>query len=83
MGGYQILDLKNTAFVKNTAQVLEGAYEKIEGTRKAILLTNVNVDGTEYHDTFIEGSGTPFTATVYGYTLTIADDDNVTFTKGE
>lgn len=78
-GGYQIIDLQNLS-LSATAVNIPGVYEKIEGTRKAILLSGINIGGVEYHDTFIEvtvDSGN-YIATVYGKTLTITSDDNIT-----
>ena len=80
MGGYQILDLKDTNFVTGTGQKIEGAYDLLEGTRKVTLLTNIVIDETEYKDTFVElTGGASFTGTVYGKTLTITSADLVTF----
>ena len=80
MGGYQILDLKNTNFVTGTGQKIEGAYDLLEGTRKVTLLTNIVIDDTEYKDTFVEFTGgANFTGEVYGKTITITSADLVTF----
>lgn len=80
MGGYQILDLKNTNFVTGTGQKIDGAYDLLEGTRKVTLLTNIVIDGTEYKDSFVElKGGVNFTGEVYGKTITITSADLVTF----
>ena len=78
-GGYQIVDLKDLP-LSDTAVNIPGVYDSIEGTRKAILLSGINIGGVEYHDTFIEVTvdSSNYTATVYGKTLTITSDDNIT-----
>lgn len=42
-------------------------YDKIEGTTKPILLSGINVGGTELHDAFVEfkASGSSFIANAY------------------
>ena len=79
-GGYQIIDLKNTTLKVGTGTKIDGVYAKIKSTRKAILISGLNVGGTEYHDTFVEltVSGTNFTGTIYGKTITISNEDLVT-----
>lgn len=52
IGGYQIIDLQNKP-LSGVGMQYEGLYEKIEGTKKPILLSGLNVDGTEYHDAFV------------------------------
>ena len=81
-GGYQIIDLGNKKLTIGTGMVYDGIYDKIEGTRKAILVSGLNVGGTEYHDTFVEltVSGTDYTGTIYGKTITISDKNVVTVT---
>lgn len=82
-GGYQIIDLKNKALTSGVGVVYDGIYDKVEGTRKPILVSGLNVGGTEYHDSFVDFtvSGTTFTGTIYGKTITIADTDTVTVTN--
>lgn len=79
-GGYQIIDLKNIKLKVGTGTTIDGVYNKIKSTRKAILISGLNVGGTEYHDTFVEltVSGTNFTGTIYGKTITISNADLVT-----
>lgn len=78
-GGYQIIDLQNQP-LSDSAVNIPGTYDLIESTRKAILLSGINIGGVEYHDTFIEVSvdSGNYTTTVYGKTLTITSDDNIT-----
>lgn len=82
-GGYQIIDFKGVQFELNTGQTIKGVYDQLESTRKAILLSGLNVGGTEYHDIFpsLKVSGTDYTLDCYGYTITITDDDLVTITN--
>lgn len=82
-GGYQIIDLKNKELTSGVGMVYEGIYDKVEGTRKAILISGLNVGGTEYHDTFVEltVNSTNFEGTIYGKTITISDEDVVTVTN--
>ena len=89
-GGYQIIDLRNHAHTSGVGAVHEGIYDKIEGTRKAILLSGIVVDAVEYHDTYIfpAVNGTNFVAVVgtnpttnETITVNIQDNDVVTFTK--
>lgn len=81
MGGYQIIDLKNINFVSGTGQTVAGVYDLLKANRKAVLLTNIVIGGTEYKDTFVELSGATYTGTCYGHTLTITSADLVTFTQ--
>lgn len=82
-GGYQIIDLQNKQLESGTGAVFKGVFEKIEGTRKAILISGLNVGGTEYHDTFVEltVNGSQYEGTIYGKTITISGDDTVTVTN--
>lgn len=52
-GGYQIIDLYNKNHGLNQTSYYDGIYEKIEGTKKPILLSGISIEGVEYHDTFI------------------------------
>lgn len=79
-GGYQIIDLENKELTLATGMVFEGIYDKIEGTRKPILISGINIEGTEYHDTFVEltVSGSSYVGTIYGKNISITDVDVVT-----
>lgn len=85
-GGYQIIDLLETVFTSGSGVTIAGIYDKIEGTRKQILISGFSISGIEQRDQFVNFSlsSTTFTATVVCYsgnhTLTISDDDVVTFT---
>lgn len=80
-GGYKIIDLKDNS-LSNDAVTIEGIYEAIEGSyRKPLLLSGVNIGGTEKPDVFVEAnvSGSDYTIVAYGGTLTITDEDSVTY----
>lgn len=89
-GGYQIIDLGNIEHRLEQGMVHDGIYDKIEGTRKAILLSGINVQGVEFNDTYIFPcvNGSNFVAVVGDnpttnerYVINIQDNDVVTFTK--
>lgn len=82
-GGYQIIDLGNKEITTGVGMLIDGIYDKIEGTRKALLISGLNLDGTEYHDTFVElhVEGSAFLGTIYGKNLNIEDTDVVTITE--
>lgn len=79
-GGYQIIDLKHKKLVAASNISLPGIYNRIESTTKPLLLSNINVNGVEKHDSFITPtiSGTNYVITIYGLKLTIASSDIVT-----
>lgn len=53
-GGYQILDMKNIPLRIGQTVKVPGVYETLEGAyRKAVLLANVIIDGTECFDRFV------------------------------
>lgn len=52
VGGYQIIDLKNHNFVDNVDFTIEGIYNKIESTRKPILISGFQYEGKEMHNQF-------------------------------
>lgn len=82
-GGYQILDLKNTKLTAGTASTIKGTWETLEGNfHKPVLVSGLVIGTTEYNDTFTEFtiSNTTYTATLYGYTLTVTNADAVTAT---
>lgn len=89
-GGYQIINLNDHPHTSGVGMVHEGIYDKIEGTRKPILLSGITVDAVEYHDTYIfpTVNGTNFVAVVGTNPTTnstiiinIQDNDVVTFTS--
>lgn len=86
IGGYQIIDLENRNFTPGVGQVFNGIYEKIEGTRKPILVSGIRISGVELHDTYVDFvlQGSAFTTKVslggMTATVTIEDTDVVTVT---
>ena len=52
-GGYQILDLKNHNFATSgSSNTYNGCYELLKGTRKAVLVSGMKINGVEYRDFF-------------------------------
>lgn len=86
-GGYQILDLSGISFTVGITKYVKGAYEKIEGTRKVILISGLEVDGTEYRDCFVDFyvDNANFVGSIYGKTITIGNsgdgNDPITITN--
>ena len=56
IGGYQILDLKNVPLKSGTPHMYEGIYDLVEGTRKLLIVSGLNVANTEYNDMVINFS---------------------------
>lgn len=86
-GGYQIINLDNHLFTSGVGFEIKGIYDIIEGTRKAILISGLVLDGTEYHDCFTtpEVNGSNFEmlikTTKYEITISIQDNDIITISK--
>lgn len=86
-GGYQILDLSGVDFTTGTTAYVRGAYEKIEGTRKVILVSGLTVDGTEYRDAFVDFAidSDNYVGSMYGKIITVGTtgdgDDPITITN--
>ena len=79
-GGYKIIDLQDINIVSNQSTTITGIYEAIESNyRKPLLLSRIQINGTEYNDLFIEvtsvQSNWKFIA--YGYQFTITSADGV------
>lgn len=83
IGGYQIIDLKGKNLTTDVGMVYEGIYELIEGTRKPILLSGIQVDDIEYQDVFtsVTINGSAFELRAYNRLFTIEDTDVVTVTN--
>lgn len=82
LGGYQIVDFKRTALSTSaeTAPVVPGVYAAIEGTQKRLVASGLLIDDAELPDasimpTVVSGD---YVFTVYGYIITVTDDDEVT-----
>lgn len=86
VGGYQIIDLENKEFIGDgtNTYVYEGIYEKIENTRKPILMTGLNINGAERHNFFtvprVQGSQFIFATPNFGgnyFEIFVNDNDTV------
>lgn len=92
IGGYKIINLKSEPIGVSTEQThteIPGIYEAIESTMKPILLEGIvlDIDGTETEipPCFIAPitSSGDFVFTIYTYTLTVTDDDEIYYTAAE
>lgn len=87
-GGYQIIDLSGHHLATGVSEEVKGVYEQIEGTRKVILVSGLEVDGVEHRDAFVDFSvdSGNFVGVMYGKKITIGttgDIDTVTVTNNE
>lgn len=84
-GGYQILNFNDTDFRVDIPMEINGIYDKIEGTRKAILISGLIIDGVELHDFYATPKvvGSSFVFDVLGYNVEISDIDIITVTKND
>lgn len=82
-GGYQIVDLGGKSFTLGTGIVVDGAYDKIEGTRKPIYVSGIVIAGVEYHDTYVDFTvnQSNFEGTIYGKKIVIQNNDVVTISN--
>lgn len=85
MGGYKIVDLKDTNLeTTNTDGVtIAGIYASVENNhRKALLLNGIVIDGVEKANAFITATAgdNEYTISVYGHTITISSLDVVKIT---
>ena len=79
--GYQIIDLKNNS-LSSTPVTITGIYDGIESNyRKALLLANIVIDSVEKANVFsyADVDSTNYVFTVYGGTITVTDEDAVTY----
>lgn len=80
-GGYHIVDCGDTNITTADGATIAGIYENIENAhRKAILLSNVTIDGVEKSDCFVcpEISESNYTFTAHGKTFTVTTENKVT-----
>lgn len=79
-GGYKIIDLKNVDLTTENLKI-DGIYNAIESNhRKAIMLSGIVIDGVEKDDCYVTlkiDSGNYVIENVYGRTLTINDEDEI------
>lgn len=82
-GGYQIINLENKNLALNTGMVYPGIYEKIEGTRKPIYVSGLQVANVEYHDAYVAFSTNEsnFVGDIYGLTIEVQNNDVLTVKK--
>lgn len=88
-GGYQIIDLEGKD-IGSVSVTINGIYDKIESTRKPLLVSGLVVDGKEFHDFFAFCQEDATTFYLYfpffgsgDYTssyISVESDDTVTFT---
>lgn len=91
IGGYQIIDLKGVDLygTGGAGVTIKDLYDKIEGSRKPILLENLVVNNVEYKNTFVTFTtvSSNFVAalttvfgveTATGTVITVTDEDLVT-----
>lgn len=52
-GGYQIIDLTGHSFSDGVTSYAKGVYDKLEGTRKATLVSGLEFEGEELKDMFV------------------------------
>lgn len=80
-GGYKVVNFKDENITAENGATVSGVYESLENNyHKALMISGVVIDGTEYNDTFVEVtvSGSDYTFTAYGKTFTVTSEDKVT-----
>lgn len=80
-GGYKVVNFKDENITTENGATVSGVYESLENNyHKALMISGVVIDGTEYNDTFVEVtvSGSDYTFTAYGKTFTVTSEDKVT-----
>lgn len=92
IGGYKIIDFKDTDFATGTAKKVSGVYHNIEGSyRAAIMLSGLTIDSVEQPNRFVVF--THSNSTFYAWIgrnedgadigISVTDQDMVTVTKTE
>ena len=83
-GGYKIIDLENNDW--GSAFTVKGIFVALANSyKKPILVTGITISSTQMNDCYApltEDDG-DYVLTLYGYTLTITDEDSVTATAIE
>lgn len=81
-GGYQIIDLKNKNLTDGVGMVYDDVYDTMEGTRKTVLITGMQVDDVEYRDCYVDFTltGKAYIGAIHGKEIKIEDTDVVTIT---
>ena len=83
-GGYKLISLKGTAFTLGTAAVVKGIFNAIANSYyKHLILCDIVVGSTHLNDCelIVQKSSGDFVGEVYGYSITIEDDDKVTIAE--
>ena len=79
-GGYQIADLKGLNFSLLSPTPVDGFKEIIKNAKnKRIVISGLNIAGTEYDDTEVEFNivGKAYVGALYGLTITVTQNDNL------
>lgn len=83
-GGYKIIDFKGAQITAGGDAVkIDGIYASLESNYlKPTLCENLTVDDTELQGVFVPFvlSGSNYTGSMLGYTITVSDTDMVTVT---
>ena len=81
-GGYQIINLDGVVHNDGSGVTHEGIYERIKGTQKPIMISGININGSDYHDCYVEPNvkNSNYEFKMYGYKVTVTNSDVVTFT---
>lgn len=80
-GGYKIVSLKGNDLTSESAFIIKGIYEELRDSySKPILVTDIVIDDEKQQDAYAVVKKTDFgyTIDVYGYALTVTDEDTVT-----
>ena len=88
-GGYQIVSLNDVNHNLGVSVKHHGIYDKIEGTRKVILLSGIKINNVEYHDMFVfpmvDGGNFVMDLNKIGgdnwFVINVDADDNVTINE--
>lgn len=81
LGGYKIIDFEGYTFTLNTAKAVPGIHERIETSRKPLLICGLKVGTDEYRPVFGEATGgSPYVIKLSTIIISIAKDDKVTIT---
>ena len=81
-GGYKMIDLKNQS-LSTTKTTITGIYKSIKNNyKKALMLCNINIQNVEKANAFVTFNlnNTAYQCVVYGYTIKITQNDEVTAT---
>lgn len=81
VGGYKIVDLKNTNVTSADGATISGVYEALENNyRKTVMLSGIVIDGVEYADVYVAPTvaDSNYTFTAYGKTFTVTNADKIT-----